>query len=165
MTTTDDGPTPTSDLRVTGVTVREWIVRAMSLLTAARPVMNEANVFPVADSDTGTNLCLTLGEGRSALDALGAHSADVGVDEALRALARGALLGARGNSGIILSEYLRGFARGVASGPRPAGAAAVAAGLLEASRCAYAAVGHPREGTMLTAADRKSTRLNSSHWE
>lgn len=158
VTTTDDGPTPPGDLLMTGATVREWVVRAMTLLTAARPVMNEANVFPVADSDTGTNLCLTLGEGRSALDALGylgnpgAPGPEVGLDEALRAVARGALLGARGNSGIILSEYLRGFTRGVASGPRPAGASAVAAGLREASRCAYAAVGHPREGTMLTAA-------------
>lgn len=155
MTTNDDGPTAPGDDRLTVATVRAWVVLAMRLLTEARPVINEANVFPVADSDTGTNLCLTLGDGRDALDALGPG---VGLDEALRALARGALLGARGNSGIILSEYLRGFALGVArtTGPRAAGASAdaraVVTGLLEASRCAYEAVGHPREGTMLTAA-------------
>lgn len=155
MTTNDGGPTAPGDDRLTVATVRAWVVLAMRLLTEARPVINEANVFPVADSDTGTNLCLTLGDGRDALDALGPG---VGLDEALRALARGALLGARGNSGIILSEYLRGFALGVArtAGPGAAGtsadARAVVTGLLEASRCAYEAVGHPREGTMLTAA-------------
>ena len=151
MTTNDDGPTVPGDDHLTVATVRTWVVLAMELLTQARPVLNEANVFPVADSDTGTNLCLTLGDGRDALDALGPG---VGLEEALRALARGALLGARGNSGIILSEYLRGFALGVARDPLPAAGApgTLAAGLLEASRCAYAAVGHPREGTMLTAA-------------
>lgn len=137
---------------------------AMELLTAARPVMNEANVFPVADSDTGTNLCLTLGDARRALDALAPAAP---LDDALRSVAQGALMGARGNSGIILSEYLRGFALGVAGGPvapvspatpadQPrtdgAGTAAVVAGLLEAARCAYDAVGIPREGTILTAA-------------
>ncbi|WP_139185861.1 DAK2 domain-containing protein [Sanguibacter gelidistatuariae] len=136
---------------LTVAVVRTWVVLAMELLTAARPVINEANVFPVADSDTGTNLCLTLGDGRDALDALGATA---GLDEALRALARGALMGARGNSGIILSEYLRGFALGIAgrAGAGGASAAAVVAGLVEASRCAYDAVGRPREGTILTAA-------------
>ena len=160
VTTNDDGSTAQVDDLLTVATVRTWVVVAMTLLTAARPVINEANVFPVADSDTGTNLCLTLGEGRDALDALDAASAlgdGVGLEDALRALARGALLGARGNSGVILSEYLRGFALGVAGGSRPDGVAgapveAVVAGLLEASRCAYDAVGHPREGTMLTAA-------------
>ena len=151
MTTNDDGSVAPVDDLLTVVTVRTWVVLAMRLLTAARPVINEANVFPVADSDTGTNLCLTLGEGRDALDALGSG---VELEEALRALARGALLGARGNSGIILSEYLRGLALGMARGPHPrAGAAeALATGLHEAARCAYEAVGHPREGTMLTAA-------------
>lgn len=161
VTTNDDGSTAQVDDVLTVATVRTWVVLAMALLTAARPIINEANVFPVADSDTGTNLCLTLGEGRDALDALdvGTLGADVGLEEALRTLARGALLGARGNSGVILSEYLRGFALGVAGGSRPdaSGAAgvpveAVVAGLVEASRCAYDAVGHPREGTMLTAA-------------
>ena len=151
MSTNDDGSAAPVDGLLTVATVRTWVVLAMSLLTAARPVINEANVFPVADCDTGTNLCLTLGDGRDALDALGPG---VGLEEALRALARGALLGARGNSGIILSEYLRGFALGVARGPQPGVGTpgTLAAGLLEASRCAYEAVGHPREGTMLTAA-------------
>ena len=150
VTTKDDGSTAPVDDQLTVATVRTWVVLAMTLLTAARPVINEANVFPVADSDTGTNLCLTLGEGRDALDAL---PPGAGLEDALRALARGALLGARGNSGVILSEYLRGFSLGVA-GARGSGGAmvdAVVAGLLEASRCAYAAVGQPREGTMLTA--------------
>ena len=166
MTANDDGPSVPDHDRLTVATVRTWVVLAMDLLTAARPVINEANVFPVADSDTGTNLCLTLGDGRAAVDALdhaldhatGSSGSGAGLEETLHALARGALLGARGNSGIILSEYLRGFALGVVSGACPGAsgqtspAAPVVAGLLEASRCAYEAVGHPREGTMLTAA-------------
>lgn len=129
--------------------LRTWVHEATELLTRARPVIDRANVFPVADADTGTNMCLTLAQGRESVDAL---TADADVDAVLDALARGALLGARGNSGVILSEYLRGFAAGARSAAGAQAAVTVAVALREAARSAYDAVGQPRRGTILTAA-------------
>lgn len=145
MTDTTPGP---GDLLAADV-VRRWVDRAADLLAAARPVIDRANVFPVADSDTGTNLCLTLAQGQRAVQAL-PPAADL--DDVLRALAHGALLGARGSSGVILSEYLRGLAVGLARRPGEADARALVVALDEATRCAYDGVAHPREGTILTAA-------------
>ena len=129
--------------------LRAWVHEAMALLTLARPVIDRANVFPVADADTGTNMCLTLGQGRASVDAL---VAGADVETVLDALAQGALLGARGNSGVILSEYLRGFAAGARSASGEPAAAMVVAALREGAGCAYDAVGQPRQGTILTAA-------------
>lgn len=134
---------------VTPDAVRAWVHLAAQLLRRARPVIDRANVFPVPDADTGTNMCLTLDEGRAGVDALAA-TADV--HEILDALAEGALLGARGNSGVILSEYLRGLARGARSGRTGTEAAMLVTALEVGSRCAYEAVGRPRRGTILTAA-------------
>lgn len=135
---------------VTPGALRGWVHLATELLARARPVIDQANVFPVADADTGTNMCLTLDQGRASVDAL-----PVGADvhEVLDALAEGALLGARGNSGVILSEYLRGFAGGARAGRAGAEVAMVVAALVTGSRCAYEAVGRPRRGTILTAAE------------
>ena len=141
---------PTTRHEVLGAEeLRLWVHEAMDLLTVARPVIDRANVFPVADADTGTNMCLTLAQGRASVDAL---AAGADVETVLDALAQGALLGARGNSGVILSEYLRGFAAGARSVSGEAAAAMVAAALREGAGCAYAAVGQPRQGTILTAA-------------
>ncbi|MEN5076188.1 DAK2 domain-containing protein, partial [Isoptericola cucumis] len=87
--------------------VRAWVPLAVDALGGARQALDSANVFPVPDGDTGTNMYLTLREGAHAVR--GEHE---GADGArlLRLLARGALLGARGNSGVILSEWLRGLA-------------------------------------------------------
>ncbi|MEP7765007.1 DAK2 domain-containing protein [Sanguibacter sp. 25GB23B1] len=134
---------------LTADALRAWVRGAAELLTLARPVIDRANVFPVADADTGTNMWLTLGEGRENVDAL---SADADVDAVLHALAEGALLGARGNSGVILSEYLRGFAAGARGSHTGSAAATVVAALREGARCAHAAVGQPRQGTILSAA-------------
>lgn len=107
--------------------------------------LNAINVFPVPDGDTGTNLYLTM---RAAV-AEAERVAPEGVGAMLDALARGALMGARGNSGVILSQVLRGFAR-AAQNEHVLSAATLASALELGSRYAYEAVSAPREGTMLT---------------
>ena len=104
------------------------------------------NVYPVPDGDTGSNMAATLAEAIDRAHALG-ESPSVG--SVLSAIARGALYGARGNSGVILSQALRGFATGVGE-PEYFDAFGLAAGLQEGARAAYGAVGKPQEGTMLT---------------
>lgn len=125
--------------------LRAWADRAVRSLDAHRAELDELNVFPVADSDTGTNLYLTLREGLDALARDGARD-----DEAARDFARGALVGARGNSGVIVSQYLgallRGLPGGAVHGPQLADA------LCTATDAAYSAVAHPVEGTVLTVA-------------
>ena len=131
-------------------TVRAWATAAARALDAARGPIDSLNVFPVPDGDTGTNLALTVAEGAE-------HVIDPGPDAAASAVAaafaRGALLGARGNSGVIVSQYLHGFAAGLAAAAdaEPAGVT-VARALDEAQRAAWAAVARPVEGTILTAA-------------
>lgn len=132
---------------------------AAAVLETERAAINALNVFPVPDGDTGTNMALTL---RAALDE--AETLDPG--EAMHAgkvaacLARGALMGARGNSGVILSQILRGFARALDESERIDGRS-LANGLAGATELAYQAVMEPVEGTMLTvirvAAERAAT--------
>ena len=89
--------------------VREWAQRALSGLGDARVEIDALNVFPVPDGDTGTNLYLTMESACEAVDQCWSDAADApGVDEAARAMSTGALMGARGNSGVILSQILRG---------------------------------------------------------
>ncbi len=142
-------------------TVLAWALEAQRSLTHARVALNSANVFPVPDSDTGTNMLLTIRQG---LDELRHTDCDDDVVRALRAVARGAVIGARGNSGVIVAEYLRGFVRGVLSTNLPDGAAdepvvmsqitvsALAAGLSTAAIAAERAVGCPAPGTILSTA-------------
>jgi hypothetical protein len=125
--------------------VRQWAADCVDALAEHRAEIDGLNVFPVADSDTGTNLLITM---RAALDAL-LREAPTAPGAAARSLARGALIGARGNSGIILSQLLRGLAEGCGDGPA-AGADAVRAGLQRAAELATAAVSEPVDGTALT---------------
>ena len=96
--------------------VREWAYRALSALGDARAEIDSLNVFPVPDGDTGTNLYLTMETACQAVEACfaGPDASDPDVAVVSRALATGALLGARGNSGVILSQILRGVAEVVA---------------------------------------------------
>lgn len=139
---------PDADARATDVldaaVVRAWARLAAGALGRERDAIDHVNVFPVADGDTGTNMHLTAREGARAVVAA-PH--DAGAAALLRRLARGALLGARGNSGVILSEWLRGVAIAATGGDALARALDVAAGT------ARAAVAHPEPGTILTAAD------------
>jgi len=108
--------------------------------------VDSINVYPVPDGDTGSNMSATM---REAVDVALLAGDEPTVHEVFEAVARGALYGARGNSGVILSQALRGFGVGVGD-PQWFDAAALAGGLVEAAREAYAAVGKPQEGTMLT---------------
>ena len=132
-------------------------IAAEKLLTVRAARINRLNVFPVPDGDTGSNLAQTL---RAAVDAgLEAPTTDPG--EFAAVVARGALLGARGNSGVILSQYLRGFAEGMAGVQGVDGPGLVQA-LSGASRAAYAAVPQPVEGTILTAARKVAEATSAS---
>lgn len=137
--------------------VLRFVDDALEELEAAREEIDALNVYPVPDSDTGTNMCLTVAAAREAarqaLDATGTAIGErAGVrDEVLEAMARGALLGARGNSGVLLSEILGAVVRRlIAAAPYESNAAVVAAALRTATTASYAAVGIAVEGTLLS---------------
>jgi DAK2 domain fusion protein YloV len=132
--------------------VRRGCRDVLDALGAARAEIDGLNVFPVPDGDTGTNLFLTV---ESALEELTGRPTDDDLLGDLRALAHGALLGARGNSGVILSQLLRGALPALlAGGVEPA---AVAQALEDAASAGYAAVASPVEGTVLTVARAAAT--------
>jgi DAK2 domain fusion protein YloV len=116
-----------------------------SWLEAHRAAVNALNVFPVPDGDTGTNMTLTL---RAATKAI-AEATETSAANIAETLARGALMGARGNSGVILSQILRGFSHGLGA-KETFIASDFAAALQESARMAYTAVIKPVEGTILT---------------
>jgi len=121
------------------------VVRAYrDALRAHQDRINRLNVYPVPDGDTGTNMALTV---ESVLDEL--QGAESGMAGTCKAISHGSLMGARGNSGVILSQVLRGFTTTVA-GRDGVDGAAVASGLAAASDAAYGAVMRPVEGTILT---------------
>jgi hypothetical protein len=126
--------------------VRRWCASGLAGLRRHQREIDELNVYPVPDGDTGTNLVHTLASADRAM--AGGESGSCG--EALRVLARGALLGARGNSGVIVSQVFRGLADTLAEGPSRG--RAVAAALAEAAVAARRAVAQPVEGTVLTVA-------------
>ncbi|MDV9189110.1 DAK2 domain-containing protein, partial [Streptomyces sp. SR27] len=128
--------------------VRTWCARALDALGREREAIDAINVYPVADGDTGTNLYLTAEAAHRAVEAVFAASAP-DTAETVRAMAHGALLGARGNSGTILSQLLRGMAGVLAGG---GDGDHLARALAEAARAAREAVAHPVEGTILTVA-------------
>jgi DAK2 domain fusion protein YloV len=129
------------------VVVRRWCSLSLDALRRHQREIDDLNVYPVPDGDTGTNLVLTVA---AAAEALAAYREEVLAD-VLRAFARGALLGARGNSGVILSQLLRGLADGLGALPVAAGKA-FASALTSAADAAYAAVAAPVEGTVLSVA-------------
>ena len=127
--------------------VRRWCSAAIAALTARQGDIDDLNVYPIPDGDTGTNLVLTLRSAEEAVDADRSPTAG-GV---LAAMARGAVLGARGNSGVIVSQLLRGIADGFAGAVAGDGTV-LATALQLASDGAYAAVAEPAEGTILSVA-------------
>jgi hypothetical protein len=125
---------------VDAATVRRWSATALDALRRHQREIDELNVYPVPDGDTGTNLVLTMASAAESL-----HAAGDG--EALAAMAKGAFFGARGNSGIIFSQLLRGMAEALGE---PGGD--LAAAFKRASEAAYRAVAAPVEGTILSVA-------------
>src|SRR5437667_4415116 len=108
--------------------------------------INALNVFPVPDGDTGTNMLATV---RAALDEAEATGRDAPAERIAAAVSHGALMGARGNSGVITSQILRGFAEGLAGKKRFSGLD-LANALAIGTKAAYSAVTKPVEGTILT---------------
>src|SRR5512139_2096737 len=97
---------PTPPRVLDAAALRAWAQAARAALREAREEIDSLNVYPVPDGDTGTTLCLTV---EAAVEALSEVDADAGPGEVLAALAEGTLLGARGNSGVILSQMVRGL--------------------------------------------------------
>jgi DAK2 domain fusion protein YloV len=145
-------------------TILRFAEVALAALGSAREEIDALNVYPVPDGDTGTNLFLTVEAARNEmLDAVGEDVEDGDVRGALTAFARGALLGARGNSGVILSQLIGALSKHLAAaGPSDRSAAVFAEGLVLASDASYAAVGDPVEGTILTVARAASGAARAS---
>jgi uncharacterized protein len=122
--------------------------------------INALNVFPVPDGDTGTNMHLTL---QAAVEEVDGHGAEIParVEDLINLITRGALMGARGNSGVILYQIIAGLNAGV-KGSENLDSAAMVRGLSEAARLAYKAVTNPVEGTMLTVIREISDACNET---
>jgi uncharacterized protein len=133
---------------------RRVVSAAYAHLEGRRQEVNDLNVFPVADGDTGDNMALTMRAVMEELDRLDGQPVDqVGRNDIVLAVARAALMGARGNSGVILSQIVRGAAEELASRPGElVDPALVAAAFASAADAAYDSVRDPVEGTMLTVA-------------
>jgi DAK2 domain fusion protein YloV len=131
--------------------VGRWCRAAVEVLSEFRSRLDDLNVFPVPDGDTGTNLLLTAQAAQAALDEAEERQSGLDGEPAWAVLARGAVLGARGNSGTILAQLLRGLADQLGDQP-PATGSDLAAALQKAADAAYTAVADPEEGTFLTVA-------------
>ncbi len=131
--------------------VRNWMRASQNSLGHRRAEIDALNVYPVPDGDTGTNMYLTVEAAAVAAFEVSDPRPEPG--PVLEAMARGALLGARGNSGVILSQLLRGMTEVLSTTAEP-GAATLAQALTRASQLAYAAVSRPVEGTVLTVSRR-----------
>jgi DAK2 domain fusion protein YloV len=136
---------PVTPALIDGLTLFRALQAGSASLQAHVAEVNALNVFPVPDGDTGTNMSLTL---RAALDEV-ASPERMGAAEVFRGIAHGALMGARGNSGVILSQILRGFARAL-DDKAHVDAGDIANGLVQGAETAYKGVMKPVEGTMLT---------------
>ena len=132
---------------VDGPRLARAVYAASDWVTAGRDEINRLNVSPVPDGDTGTNFSLTLRAVADACRALG----DASLGETARTMARGAVLGARGNSGMMLAQFLLGFAESLDDRPS-ATARDIATAVRRGSDTLYASLDEPREGTILTVA-------------
>jgi uncharacterized protein len=149
------------------VRFRRAVEAGLAALESRREEVNDLNVFPVADGDTGDNMVLTLRAVLQELDRLAGASEDrtiddIGRDEIVASVARAALLGARGNSGVILSQLIRGAAEELASRPGElVDPVLIGAAMARAADQAYGSVRDPAEGTILTVVREMSVRVAS----
>lgn len=144
-------------LTIDGTRFRDLLNDALAWLDRHHEIVNALNVFPVPDGDTGTNMLLTM---KSACREITAEHMD-SVGEVAQAAAHGALMGARGNSGVILSQILRGIARSLDDQATLTGRG-LASALAEGSRIAYKGVNRPVEGTILTVAREAAAAAESA---
>jgi uncharacterized protein len=147
------------------VRFRAALEGALAHLESRRQEINDLNVFPVADGDTGDNMALTLRACLDEVDRLAEVDRpldEIGRDEIVDSVARAALLGARGNSGVILSQLIRGAAEELISRPGElVDPVLVGAAMARAAQRAYASVRAPAEGTMLTVVRDMAAHLAS----
>ncbi|MDR1688984.1 MAG: DAK2 domain-containing protein, partial [Clostridiales bacterium] len=134
-----------SNFFIDGYLLKKMIIEGANALEENKSVVDSLNVFPVPDGDTGTNMSLTiLAAAREIGKATGSRVCDIA-----KAAASGSLRGARGNSGVIVSQLFRGFAKGLEN-KETASIEDIAASFVKASETAYKAVMKPKEGTILT---------------
>ena len=148
------------DLRgkpIDGQVLKELVQASLTWLRTNQATVNALNVFPVPDGDTGTTMTLTMQSAWNEIAEAGHRSAG----EMAAAVAKGALMGARGNSGVILSQLWRGFARGL-HGAETVDAATLVKGFVEARDTAYKGVVRPVEGTILTVSKDVATAAESA---
>ena len=131
--------------RISGGVFKQMIVFGAACITQQKQAINDLNVFPVPDGDTGTNMSMTIGTAVTELRKIEPATLTKAADTTASALLRGA----RGNSGVILSLLFRGISKGL-KGRETADAAAFAAAMQEGVSAAYKAVMKPAEGTVLT---------------
>ena len=131
--------------QITGALFKRMVLHGAAAITAQKQAINDLNVFPVPDGDTGTNMSMTIGTAVTELR----KSEPATIDQAASVTASALLRGARGNSGVILSLLFRGLSKAL-KGRETADAAAFAAAMQEGVSAAYKAVMKPAEGTVLT---------------
>ena len=131
--------------RITGALFKQMVLHGAAAITAQKQAINDLNVFPVPDGDTGTNMSMTIGTAVAELR----KTSPATLDQAVSVTASALLRSARGNSGVILSLLFRGMSKGL-KGMESADAAAFAAAMQEGVSSAYKAVMKPAEGTVLT---------------
>jgi len=142
---------------IDGFTLRAMVLTGASKIEIEKSKIDSLNVFPVPDGDTGTNMSLTLASAAKAVQKL---PVDVDLSKAADAMAYGALMGARGNSGVILSQLLGGFAKALSKAEK-IDAHLLAKAFNQGVDAAYKAVVKPVEGTILTVAREASESLSS----
>jgi len=131
--------------KIDGSTIKNMILSGANNLENNKNMVNSLNIFPVPDGDTGTNMSLTMSSAVKEINSL----KNIDIHSVFEAAANGTLMGARGNSGVILSQIFRGFAKGVKK-HNDLSAAALADSFMEGSNTAYKAIMKPTEGTILT---------------
>ncbi len=149
-----------NNVLIGGAQLRDMIIAGAALLEKNKATIDALNVFPVPDGDTGTNMSMTM---QSAVHEIRALPEDATASRVADALSMGALKGARGNSGVILSQLFRGFSRAF-KGETYVNAELLARALTMGSEAAYKAVMKPKEGTILTVS-RVIAEQVSLHWE
>lgn len=131
--------------KIDGTTIKTMIISGANNLENNKNMVNSLNIFPVPDGDTGTNMSLTMSSAVKEINSL----KTIDVNSVFEAAANGTLMGARGNSGVILSQIFRGFAKGIKS-HNELSIASLADSFMEGSNTAYKAIMKPTEGTILT---------------
>ncbi len=139
---------------IDGITLKRMIISGANNLFNCYPEVDALNVFPVPDGDTGTNMNLTMSSGAKEVQ----NRNDASIYEIAKAFSKGLLMGARGNSGVILSQIFRGFAKGL-EGKDSINAVELAEAFVSGRKVAYNAVMKPVEGTILTVIRESSAAL------